>query len=755
MNEFRVIGKSPRRKDGYDKVTGRALYTEDLKLPGMLVGKILRSPYPHALIKNIDVSKAENLPGVKAVVTARDTNKKFLTFMLPEVSWDKLPLADKKVRFVGDEVAAVAAEDEATALKALDLIDIAYEVLPANYTVEEALESTAAAIHEKGNISRDWGTEVGDVVKAFNEADHIVEEAYTLQSVAHAPIETHSALAQFEGADKLTIWSTTQAPYYLQFDLARALDLSMTDIRVAKTIIGAGFGGKSRGSEVDVIAALLARKSGKSVKVALTREEEMISARVRHPHRIRLQSAVRRDGRILGLKINIIIDNGAYNDVGPDLPKFECMFLSGLYGKITNISIKSQVVYTNKNWGGRYRAYGNYQITYAMECHIERIAEKLGLSSADVRLANITETNETSALGWRIGSTGLRECIERVAESMTQGFTKKPNHGIGLACYIHCTGWAQGEYGSAIVRWGNRGITLITGTTDIGQGCYTVLSMILAEALSVDYEAIKVVSMDTETTTLDFGSRSSRVTFIVGNAVLAAAEDVKRQLKVRASEKLEVPFDKVSYENGKVLVADGGSQKEYSPQEFLSGIGSRGGFEIIGQGVYAENAERGEDAWNFGCQGAEVRVDPETGEIKVLRMVAAHDSGTIINLAAAEGQVEGGIAQGLGFMLSEEIQTEKGVVLNPNFRDYKVPRSLDMPPMTVSFVQTNDVYGPYGAKGLGEGSIVPTAPAIANAVYDATGIRIDDLPATSEKMLAKLKGSLAEISRPNSKSRNP
>ncbi|MBI2303599.1 MAG: molybdopterin-dependent oxidoreductase [Chloroflexi bacterium] len=742
MTQFSVVGKRIPRLDGPLLVTGEARYAGDVKLRGMLHGKILRSPHPHARILRIDTHLAEALPGVKAIVTAQDTPKIKYTFMGPAYTEDKYPLAVDEVCYIGDEVAAVAAVDEDTAREALELIQVDYEILPAIFDPIAASQPGAPLVSASGggrNIIGHSRRHYGDVERAFAEADYIVEDTFTTHPVAHSCMEPHSCLAHFELNGDLTLWSSTQAPYYARQDLARVLPMPFHKIRFHHVHVGGGFGSKSRITE-EAIAAFLSRKSHRPVRVVLSREEEFISTRSRHPHIIWVKVGARRDGTLLAWQARIIIDNGAYSDVGPLLPDVEGRVMCSLY-RVPNIQYEGYAVYTNNPWGGRFRAFGSTQIIFAMESLLDMLAERMGMDPLELRAKNANLPNTRSPWGNKITSCGQRECLEQAAEAIGWPERRKsssPGQGVGLASFIHVSGVASGEFSSAYVNISEDAVTVLTGNPDIGQGSSTILAQIAAEELGVPVDKVRVIAMDTATTPLDLGSRANRVTFTAGNAVRAAAAEAKKELLALAAQKLEASPDDLEIRDGQIFVA--GSQDKAIPFSQVSGTPDRkGGVAILGKGQFDHPAERGIDAYAFGAQAAEVAVDPETGEVTVLQVAAAHDLGRAINPMNAEGQLEGGIAMALGYTLRENLVRVEGQTLNPNFADYKLSTALDVPPLRPILVESVDPNGPFGAKGVGEPAGLPTAPALANAIYHATGIRIKDLPITPERLLRALK----------------
>ncbi len=756
VSELSVIGKRLPRIDSFEKATGQAKFCNDLVFPNMLFGKILRSPHAHAEILSIDATRAKALPGVEAVITASDTPKiKYVH--LGGIHEDKLPLADKKVRYIGDEIAAVAAVDPKTAEKAIRLIRVKYRVLPAVFDPEEALKPGAPLLHENkpGNISASNTKEFGDVRRGFQDSDFVFEDCYKTQAQAHCSIEPRCCIALFDPQGSLKTWTSTQSPYFVQKELAHILNLPLSKVRVMEVFVGGGFGSRSKVCEDEGICAFLAQKTGRPVKITFTREEEFTATRIRHPMTIYLKTGVKRDGTFLARQARIITDNGAYNHVGPAVSGVAGTIIASLY-RVPNVKYEVLTVYTNKHFGGPFRGYGNPQATFAIESQLDSIAEKLRLDPLEIRLRNANQPGDTTPVGWEITqSCGFRECLTRVGETIQWKEKKKKGssgRGVGIAGCIHLTGfhvYTDGDFSSALVKvFSDESVELMIGSTDMGTGSKTALAQIVAEELGIALDRITVISMDTDLTPMDLGSWGSRVVFIGGNAARKAAQDTKRQLFEVAAKELGVDSEQLCTKNAQIFV-DG------SPERFVTfsdcvvaDSPHKVGKSIIGKGHYDSpteliNRETGisniSAAPIFAAQAAEVQVDPRTGQIEVLQIVAAHDIGRAINPTIVEGQIEGAVAQGFGLALTECYEYEGGRIVNPGFMSYRIPRSNDVPRIIPLMVEKVDALGPFGAKGVGEPGSVPTAPAIANAIYDALGIRIKTLPITPEKILETLK----------------
>ncbi len=755
MEKFTAIGKRIPHIDALDKVKGSAIFTKDIKLKGMLYGKILRSPLPHAKILNIDVSKAEKLAGVKAVITYKDSPQ--VKFSVAPIWADKLPLENEKVRYIGDELAAVAAVDEDTALEAIGLIQVDFEELPGLFDPTEAMKKGAPAIHDtaENNISKTISMECGNVEEGFARADLILEDHFSTQAQSHSPIETHCCIAKYEPNDQVTVWINSQAPHPLRQRIAQAMGIDASKIHVITPHLGGGFGCKIDLDPSQVICILLSKKCGKPVRISHTRQDQFISTRMRHPTIHELKFGIKQDGTIVAKQAKVIMDNGAYNSHGPAVLSYNNVMFSTLY-RVENIKYEGCLVYTNKNWGGACRGYGDPQVTFAQESMLDMIAERLNMDPIDLRIKNANNPNEITANKVRITSCGLKECLTQAKEASKwaeKKETKSKYRGLGIASMTYSGGGSIGSgfnYSGATIQVNADGtINLLVGATDIGQGSNTILTQMAAEVLAVDPEEIRLTTSDTDTTLPCMGTFGSRVTFCAGNAVFQAANEVKKMLLEEASEMFEANIEDIELKEKKVFVV--GSPKI---SVSLSKLASRVHYEkkktLIGHGYY-NGPEVTEDfdpltyvgypspSMVFATHIAEVEVDPATGKVDVINFVAAHDLGRAINPLLAEGQIEGGVAQGIGWALTEDINFEDGKILNPNFHDYKMPTIKDVPPITSILVETIDPNGPFGAKGIGECAMVSTAPAIVSAIYDAVGIRIKDLPATSEKIFQSLK----------------
>jgi len=776
-----IIGQRLPKLDAPDKATGRTVYGHDVRLPGMLHGRILYSRYPHARIVRVDVSRALKLPGVKAVVTAGDNPQTKFGY-----GKDNTPLKGEVVRSLRDEVAAVAAADPDIAEEALGLIEVEYEPLPALFDAAEALRDGAPLIHpERGsNLFQKYKYSHGDLGAGERESDVVIEADFELPYVAHAAMETSVVVAEFDHRGHLTLYSTTQIPFLLQRDLSEALGLQGSDIRVIQTAIGGAFG---RGLDIypyEPIAALLARKAGKPVRISFSRHEEFLAAPVRQPAKAHIRAGAKRDGLISFREVYALLDIGAYVSWGAVTPLVMMETTASLY-RVPHVRFTADCVYTNNPITGAVRGYGNPQSTFFVETMMDRLAVALNLDPVEFRIRNANRPNEETPQGLKITSCGLKECLEAVAaradaarmkdeggrmktdaDTRPSSFIPHPSkkRGIGFASTLNVGGGARiyrSDGCGATVKVDDFGhVSLVTGSTEIGQGSETVLAQIVAEVLGVNVEDITVLNSDTDVKPWDVGVHASRTTFIAGNAAHIAALEARRQIFETAAEMLQVNADMLVARDGKVMV-DGSKGAGQSPVSRRSaGVQSlelgkiararhfrEGGTVILGEGWYDpptklvdKDTYKGNisAAYGFGAQMAEVEVDTETGKVRVLRLVCANDVGRAINPMAVEGQIEGGAQMGLGYALTEEVIVQEGRVLNPDFLDYRLFTSADMPEIEAIIIETDDPQGPYGAKGVGEMGGTPTAAAIANAVYDAVGVRLTTLPMTPERVLKAL-----------------
>lgn len=758
MIEGHVIGKSFPRIDAKEKVTGEAKYCVDLNLPGMLYGKIKRSPLPFARISNIDKSKAEKVNGVKVVITGEDTPKiPYGVFVQ-----DELPLATTLVRFVGDEVAAVAAIDEDIAEEALELIQVEYEELSPILDPEQAMLPDASPIHpELKNIKFNIASHIdymrGDPDIGFSESDLIIEDRFVIQAVHQAYLEPQACIALFETSGRLTFWGSLQSPFRARVLIAKALGMREHDIRMIQPYVGGGFGGKGGAAQpLYPISAILSKKSGKPVKIVNSRKEDFMAGRPSLPEIIRIKLGLKRSGKIIAKDVRIIADGGAYAGNAPGALSNSAVRAGSLY-RIQNIRMNADLVYTNKISKGSCRGYGNPQMHFALESLVDDAAKELNIDPRDLRLINATRKGDTTAHGWLINSCGLSESIEKASDESNWSQKRKKDEkgqGIGMACLVHVSG-NRGSFplfdgSSAIIMMNEFGkVKMISGDGDVGQGASTVFAQIASEELGISIEDIKVLPVDTEISPFGLGGHASRLTTIGGNAIKMAAINLRQEIFKAGAEVLEANVEDLEIKNGKILVK-GSPERGILITEFaFKEVIKRGGRPFVGSGNYVVpdwvvvpdtktrygNISVG---YPFGTQVAEVRVDKETGKVDVLGLWAAHDLGKAINPMAAEGQIEGGIVFGIGMGLTESYVWEEGRILNTNFMDYKIPTAMDVPLISTILIESKDPNGPYGAKGLGETTLVATSPALANAIFNAIGVRIKELPITSEKILRAL-----------------
>jgi 4-hydroxybenzoyl-CoA reductase alpha subunit len=749
---FSVVGKRVNRVEGYEKVTGESRYIADIVLPRMLFGKILRSPYPHARILNIDTSKAEKLRGVRCVVTAEDTIKKPWGAFFA----DQYPLSVGKVRYVGEEVAAVAAVDRETAEEALDLIEIDWEELPAVFDAEEAMREDAPRIHEdrESNVVMTIDVERGNVEKAFAESDVIVEDTFQSAPQWHCAIETIGSVADYSPAGKYTLYMNTQTLFNARYRIAAALGVRESDVRIIQSAVGGGFGGKSCDDNNALVAAILSRKAGKPVKVINTREEEFLAgSRPRVFMKIYVKMGFKKDGRIRAKQTRVVADNGAYSAKAPAITGVAALRHDTCY-KYSDVKTQAYLVYTNKIPTGAFRGFGNPSAEWAVEQAIDEAAHELGIDPLEIARINAAEPGYVSPHGNRVISCELKQCIDMTEKMMDwkkKRAAKKPNTGLGLACTVHVSGKRHfGDYdgSSATIKINEDGKALIlSGEGEAGQGCYTTMCAIAAEELGIPIEDVEISHADTDLTTFCLGAFASRLTYISGNAVRDAATKVKQQLFEQAAEMLEANPEDLVARDGKIFV-NGAEQKSLPVADVARArLFRNGGAPIVASGkfdadsVLQDSTRYGNEsgAYNYGCQAVQVEVDRETGQVKILQYVAASDCGTVINPVGAEGQVEGAVAQGIGYALIEGLRFDEGRPLNPNFSDYRIPSMRDMPPLKHDFADSYEPTGPFGAKGLGELGMDPTAAVISNAIFDAVGVRIKTLPITPEKVHKALK----------------
>lgn len=753
---FEVIGKRQRKVDGAAKATGEAIYTDDIVLPGMLHGKTLRSPHAHARIVRIDTRKAEALQGVLGVVTGADMPVRYGV-----IPWtpDETALAVDKVRFIGDEVAAVAALDEDTANAALELIEVDYEVLPAYFTPEEALAHPEVPIHEGlpvGNISKQVDLSFGEVDRELGAADLVVEDEYYFHGSAHAPIETHVAVARYGADGVLTLWSSTQIPHYVHRELARVLDLPAPRIRVIQPCLGGAFGGKSDPFSLEFCAAKLSMKTRRPVKFLYTREEEFYTHRGRHPMKMFFRTGMSRDGKLKAVDSKILIDGGAYSSFGLVTTYYSGQLLTGPY-HFPTYRFDSTRVFTNKPPCGPKRGHGSVQPRFALEMQIDRLAVKAGLDPLEVRKRNFQGAHTQTVNGQRITSNGFDRCLEMVEEA--SGWREKRGKlprgkGVGCAGSMYISGTNYCVYPNDMPQAGiqikvDRSglVTVFSGASDIGQGSNSVVAYIVAEELGMRVEDVRVVAADSDLCPVDLGAYSSRITFMVGNAALHAARKLRGQVQAAMAAHWEIPGEQVMLAGGFVFDREDRGRAVTSAAAFqlteaqFETLGATGSYNTPNLGgAYRGGTIGSSPAYSFTACVVEVEVDLETGELFVPDVWTAHDCGRALAPVLVEGQIEGSAYMGLAEAMMEEHDVNRfGLHARPSLLDYTIPTSMDVPDFHAMIVESIDPEGPYGAKEAGEGPLHPTIPALANAIYDACGVWITRLPFTPARVLGALR----------------
>jgi len=757
---LRVVGKALRKVDATAKVTGATKFADDLFLPRMLYARLLRSPHPHARIVRIDTAKAAALPGVKAVLTGKDLP---IPFGILPVSQDEHALAPEKARFVGDPVAAVAAVSEEVATAALDLIDVTYEPLRPIVDALDAVEHPAPRIHEYGdggNLHKLINLEFGDVEEGFAQADLIREDLLFFEGSTHLPMEQHAAVADWSPPPdgKITLWSSTQTPHYVHRALAKVLELPAAKVRVIATPNGGAFGGKSDPFGHEIAVAKLAMVTGRPVKITLTREEVFYCHRGRHPTLMWVKTGVKTDGAITAMHFKSLLDGGGYGSYGVASTYYTGALQTVTY-HVPRYKFQGARAFTNKPPCGPKRGHGTPQPRFALEVHVDKLAEQLAMDPAELRLRHLVPPNSLTANWLRIGSMGLGRCIRKVVagSGWKQKFGKLPyGKGVGLACSSYITGAGLAIYWNPMPHSGVQlkcdrggGVTVFCGSTEIGQGSDSILAMLVAEVLGVDPFDIAVVTGDTDLTPVDLGSYSSRVTLMTGNAAIQAAERARDVIARHAARKLEIPVERLAFAEARVFdVADPGRGLTFAAAVQLAEaaegtIGTVGSYTPpASPGKYRGAGVGPSPAYSYSACVAEVDVDPASGIVRVPRVWIAHDVGRSINAATVMGQIEGSVYMGLGEALMEEMayRGNRNVVHKiPSLLEYKSPTTLEMCDIATYVIEDPDPNGPFGAKECGQGPLLPLPPAVANAVYQAVGVRVDEVPITPEKVLKALK----------------
>ncbi len=747
------VGRRMPQLESASKVRGRALYTPDIALPNMLHAAVLRSPHAHARIESISTADASAMPGVQAVITAADFPG--IKYVHLGAKWsDRYPMARDRVRFFGEEVAAVAAETPSLARAAAARIQVAYVPLPAALDPDAATRSDALPIHEGEltqagkNVAQRVSTDFGDVESAFSRAAHVFEDEFEHGVVVPGCMETNGTVAAYDAeSGVLTLWTATQAPFFVRKEVAHVLGLDVSRVRIRSVEVGGGFGGKSKVCEQEAIAALLSIRTGRPVKLILDRQEEFWSGKTDHAKRIRIRTAIDEAGRILCRSTRLTINNGAYTAFGPIYTGVGRQRAVSLY-RIGSAHFESTLVYTNRVPGGQYRGMGGPHVIWAIETQLDEIADRLGIDPLDYRIALANRQGDETPLGWKFNSCAMTACIEEVGKRF--GWKEKranpePWRGIGISAFSHPSGgvfYEEGNFSNTRIRLEATGeIRVFTMTADSGTWQNTIIAQLVADVLGVPTERIAVTHMDTEAAPTDLGSAASRVTFVTGNAAVRAAELLRRTVVEKLSEVWNCPESEIRLDGGTASHGDHESHR-ITIDEFARRYGP-----VQCDGYYTVPRSRADSktghgdyaaAYVFGAHAAEVEVDPQTGRIKVLRVVAAQDVGKAINPTAIEGQIHGGILQSIGIALQEELVYEDGRPVNASFLDYRIPRIGDAPPIEVAILESDEREGPFGAKAAGEPAINCAAAAIANAVFRAIGVRFKRLPITPAMVLEAL-----------------
>ena len=755
-----LIGQRIPKQDAPEKVNGRARYVHDINLPGQLVGKILRSGRLHARILAIDVSAARALPGVHAVITAADVPTQTIG-----VTRDNPPLKGDKVRCERDEIAAVAAETEELADAALALITVEYEDLPLLLDVAAAREAEAPLIHDDkpGNIALQFDYEHGDVVKGEAESDVVIEDRFGLHYVTHACMGVSGVIADFDDiTGNLTLYSNTQVPFLHKREFAEVLELDPNRIRIIQPTIGGGFGSKLDIYPFEPICVYLARAAGRPVKLVFSRAEEFLASPTRQPARVLLRSGCRNDGRLTFRKVDMLLDNGGYTSWGATTPMVMMQTFSSLY-RVPHCLYHSTAAYTNNPYAGSFRGYGNLQATFAVEAHMDKLADAIGMDPLEFRLLNAQEAGEVSGQGMHFRSCGFKDCLRTAADrsdylarrqqNIEQRSTGPVQRGVGMASMLHVGGGAKiypSDGCGTILKLDDFGhVTILTGASEIGQGSETVLSQLVCEELGLPLTSVTVVNNDTDITPWDVGVHASRTTFIAGNAAVGAARLAKEKILKAAAAATGQPMQELDLRGGGIVQRQDGSTL-MTLDKLLRSMHFQDKADLVITSYYYEPPSVHQDdqhkgdvsaAYAWACQVVEVEVDSDTGVVRLLKCTAAHDVGRVINRLGIEGQIEGGIVMGQGYALSEDLAIRDGHCLNPGFRDYKLITAPEVPELDLSFIETMDGEGPRGAKGVGEAPAICVAAAVANAIENATGVRIYQLPFTPENVYRALRAA--------------
>ena len=768
MDNYRYLGKNIERKDALEKVTGTAVFGADINLPRQLYAAICRSPYAHAKIVSIDVSEAKELPGVKVVLTGKDNLGNFGQFIT-----DQPIIAGDKVRYEGEPVAAVAAEDLDTAMEAVRKIKVVYEPLKAVLNPLDAIKPDSILVHDDWNeyemaheacptigtnICDSFRLRRGDVAKGFQEADIIIERSYSTKGIQHSPIETHCSTAQYDERG-LVLWTPAQSPFMLRGQLAKLFNLSINKVRLICTYVGGGFGSKYELRAEPLAAALAMRTDGRPVKLVFTRQEEYLSSGVRGPSNVHLKTGAKKDGTLTAYEIKVYYDTGAYTTTGPRVT-YNSGLAAGSPYRIPNVSVDAYTIVTNKQSTCAYRGFGVPEISWAYESQMDLLAKELNMDPLELRLMNAYEEGDVSDTGETLVSVGLKECIQEAARMIEWDKNFKGEltpdgklRGKGIACTNKLTGTPSTS--SVAIKMNEDGsVTILKSGMEIGQGVDTVVPVMVAEALGISLEKVSVVPVDTMYTPYEKTTTGSRLTFHVGIAALRAVEDMKDQISHLASIAWGIEKEKIQIENGIITGHDStGNEIRLSIEDIAKSGLMKEQEPILGRGLYTTSdifdppdkdthqSKRPTVMWFWSAQAVDLTVDPATGTVEILKFVAAHDVGKAINKMGVLQQIEGSVSMGLGHALLEElIYDDDAIMQNPNMVDFKVPTMQDSYyDLDISIIENPHPEGPFGAKGIGEPALTPTAPAVGNAIAQATGIRLYSIPLKADDILMELK----------------
>ncbi|CAA7612263.1 xanthine dehydrogenase family protein molybdopterin-binding subunit [Magnetospirillum sp. SS-4] len=758
-----LIGKRLTKMDAPEKTAGKTRYIHDINLPGQLVGMILRTDRVHAIIKSIDTSAARALPGVHAVLTAKDLPQKGLG-----VNKDNPPLKGERVRCERDEIAAVAAESEEIAAQALRLIKVEYEDLAPLFDPEAALRPGAPVIHESkpDNVAMAFDYSHGDVVAGEAESDVVVEDTFTLHRVTHCCMGVSGIIADFEATSgNLTLYSNTQVPFLHKREFAEVLGMDPGRIRIIQPPIGGGFGSKLDIYPFEPICVYLAQATRRPVKLVFTRAEEFLASPTRQPAIVRLRSGAKKDGTLTFRTVDILLDNGGYTSWGATIPFVMMQTFSSLY-RVPHCLYHTKAVYTNNPYAGSFRGYGNLQATFAIEAHMDKMADAIGMDALDFRMKNAQVAGEVTPQGMDFKTCGLQDCLtlaardsdfaaKRSAYAARKGAVGGVKRGIGMASMLHVGGGAKiypSDGCGTNIKLDDFGhVTIMTGASEIGQGSETVLAQLVCEELGVPMSAVTVVNNDTDITPWDVGVHASRTTFIAGNSAVGAARKAKAKILAAAAGLSNLPAEQLDLRGGHVIRAEDG-ESVMPLAKLLRSLHFSDKAELVTTSHYYEPPSVHQDkgfkgnvsaAYAWATQVVEIEVDTDTGIVTLLKVWAAHDVGRVLNRLGIEGQIEGGIVMGQGYALTEDMIMVEGHLKNAGFTDYKLITAPEIPEMSIEFIETMDGEGPQGAKGVGEAPAICMAAAIGNAIENATGVRLTSLPFTPERVYRGLKQGAA------------